>query len=387
MTLKRKKRIFFIQWKAKCYFKILHILEEIACLNPIKRLDIVVKCYQTDRFYYQHYSCTGVSGRLATMSSDDRIISLLIAIQKNIYRFGGPILMVLGSTSCVLSLMVFTKKNLRQNPCSSYLMAFNTSSLFLIFTSILFTTLAVGYNIDLSSNNLSFCRFLSYTMFLFDILSPSYLILASVDRVLVTSPSALIRRYSTRRLAFICIILVTLFWALFHIHLLILINFVQFPSGFVICYFQPGIHTVFIGYYSLVIKGILIPILMLSFGLWTVKNVRRVTQVPCVSFLPTSGTVTIRNARVHRSKDAQLIRILLIDIIVYIIFNLMIAIVLLYQQFNPQQLVNPLEIQIQSLLLQISIFTTYIPFCIGCYTNILASKTFRNEIKGIFLAR
>lgn len=145
------------------------------------------------------------------MSSSDSIISSLISLQKNIYRFGGPFLMILGSTSCVL--MVFIQKNLRQDPCS----IFNTSSLWLIS--------------------------------------------ASVKRVLVTSSLALIRQCSTCCFAFVCI------------------SFVTFLRS----------------YYSLVIKSIL-----------------------------------------------------------------------LYQ-----------------LLLEISIFTTYIPFCIGCYTSILASKTFRHEIRSI----
>ena len=326
-----------------------------------------------------------VSARFTTMSADSSTIASLLLIGKNFYRIGGPILMVLGSVSCILSLMVFMKKNLRQNPCSIYLIAVNISSLLLIFTSILFNTLETGYNINLNANNLSFCSFRFYVMFIFDILSPSYLILASVDRCLVTSPNAAIRRRSTRRLAFVCIFAITLFWLLFHIHLFFFTKLFQFESGSSFCYFQPGIYTTFIGIYSLVIKNILIPMLMLIFGLWTLKHIRIVTHVADISFLSATNTVTIRHIPNRRSKDRQLIRILLIDIIVFILFNLLVCIVLMYQQFNPNHSSNPLAAQIQNLLFQVGVFSTYIPFCIGCYTNALASKTFRTEIRNIFL--
>ncbi len=112
------------------------------------------------------------------MSSEYSFIAWLVSIQTNLYRFGGPVLMGVGT---ILSVIVFTKKNQRKNPCSIYLAAFNISNLLLIFTSILFLTLVNGYNIDPTLYNLSFCHFRLYTQLLFDILNPSYLILASID--------------------------------------------------------------------------------------------------------------------------------------------------------------------------------------------------------------
>ena len=317
------------------------------------------------------------------MSTDSGVITLLSRIQKTLYQIGGPTLMVIGAASCTLNLLVFTKKNLRKNPCSIYLVAFNISSLLLIFTSILFSTLSIGYDIDPSSYNLIFCRFRFYTMFLFDVLGPSYLILASIDRVLLTSPNALTRQRSTRRLAFICIIIVTSFWILFHTHAFIFTNLLPIRPGISVCYFLPGMHTTLIGYYSLVIKGILVPLLMLIFGLWAVKNVRTVAHVTRVSVLPTTATATTRNMHTGHSKDRQLLRILLVDIIIYVVFLLLIIVVLMYQQFYQPQ--TPVEAQVQHSLVIFGVFSTYIPFCIGCYTNLLASKTFRSEIKNILL--
>ena len=59
-----------------------------------------------------------ISNRSTAMSSDYAFIAYLVQIQTNFYRIGGPILMVIGTLSCILSFMVFMRKNLRKNPCS-----------------------------------------------------------------------------------------------------------------------------------------------------------------------------------------------------------------------------------------------------------------------------
>ena len=321
------------------------------------------------------------------MSLEGNFITSLTLVQTSLYRYGGSILIGLGSVSCIMSLIVFTRKHLRKNPCSIYFVAFNISNLLLIFTSILFATLALGYNIDPSSYNLSFCRFRFYTMFLFDILSPSYLILASIDRILITSRNVRIRQRSTPRLAYVCITITTLFWLLLHSHILILTNFTELAPGFALCYFRLGLQVTLMNYYSIIIKGIVIPLSMVVLGLWAVRNVRSATGRVLVSVLPISGTVNIRNQRANHSKDRQLLRILLIDISAYVVFNLMMVIVLMYQQFNQNQFGSLFEAQIQAFLIGIGIFSSYIPFCIGCYTNFLASRTFRHEVKNILMCQ
>ena len=185
------------------------------------------------------------------MSSEDGFVALLLSIQTNLYRFGGPILMGLGSVSCIMSLLVFTKKNLRKNPCCIYFVACNLANLLHIFTSILLPVLTIGYNIDPTLYNLNLCRFRLYAVFLFEILSPSYLISASIDRILLTSRNARTRQRSTPRLAYICIASITLFWMLLHSHLLIQGNIVEPIPGFVLCYFQLGLQVTLINYYSL----------------------------------------------------------------------------------------------------------------------------------------
>ncbi|CAF0873427.1 unnamed protein product [Adineta steineri] len=238
--------------------------------------------------------------------------------------------------------------------------------------------LSIGYNIDPSLYNLSFCHFRYYTKFLFTILSPSYLILASIDRILITSPNALTRQRSTLRVTYISIIGVTLLWLLAHIHTLFLTSIVEPVPNLIICTFQYGFYVSFISYYTILIQDILIPLLMIILGLWTVKNLRKTRRVTCATV--NTVIVAVRPTQ-SKSKDSQLIQILIIDIGIYIVFNGMLPPALIYLQILQNRSFTFAEFQLAMLLLNVAQFSSYVPFCVGFYTNFLVSKTFRYEVK------
>ncbi|CAF1546863.1 unnamed protein product [Adineta ricciae] len=320
------------------------------------------------------------------MSSDYEIIALLSAILKYFHQIGGPILMIIGSVSCIFNLCVFGRKSLRKNPCTIYLIATNINGLLLIYTSTLYMTLAFGYSIDPTAYNVVFCRFRFYTMFLFEILSPCYIILASIDRVLITSQSALTRRKSTNRLAYVSITIVTIFWSIVHCHSFIFMNLVSFAPGFSACFFQPASYLLVMSYYPLVVKVFLIPCLMITFGLYTVRNIRKVNKT-APTLLIHSATTANGNSRIVRSKDQQLIKILLMDITVYIVFNLIQSVIVIYQQIGQNQPHTILQSQIGGFIFILALTCSPIPFYIGCYTNLIVSKTFRQEMKNILMLR
>jgi len=163
---------------------------------------------------------------------------------------------------------------------------------------------------------------------------------------------------------------------LFHIHALILTNYIQLAPGYIICYFQPGVYLMLMNYYSSIIKGILIPLLIIILALRAVKNVRSRPCIAPVSIMPIAVTTAIRNVRAGHSRNRQLFQILLTDISIYVILNLTLTIILIYKQFNPNQSGDLVVAHIQVFLMNVGVFNGYIPFCIGCYTNSLASKSF-----------
>ncbi|CAF1222515.1 unnamed protein product [Rotaria sordida] len=248
--------------------------------------------------------------------------TLLYSIQQNILRIGGPILITMGSISCILNLMVFTKDTLRKNPCTICFVAINIINFSYFYLGLLFTTLAVGYNIDPSASNIAFCRFRYYVGLVLACWESSYIILASIDHTLVTSPNAGTRKLSTRRLIATSMISIGLFWILFHIHALIFMGILQFDPNYFVCFYQPGIYTIIMTYYILVINGILPPLLMAIFGFWTVKNIRQIRRSTHHSGsinIAHTGVTMVGRPHTLQSKDKQLMRILFVDIIIFVI--------------------------------------------------------------------
>ena len=319
------------------------------------------------------------------MSSESTYVTSLLQVQTYLYSFGGPILMSLGTASSVLSLAVFVKKNLRKNPCAIYLTAYHIASLLLIYTTVLPQTLAKGYNVDPTSYNLPFCRFRFYTALLFDVLGPSYLILASIDRILLTSRHALTRQRSTPRLAYACITSVTLFWLLAESHTLAFCHIFVLGPNYKLCYFQSGNYYAFVSYYTVIVKGLLAPLLLLIFGLWAISNVRGLGR-PAPAFDTTiDGERGVNVSRLNHSKDRQLLLILLVDVGVYLIFNSMLSVVLTYQQIFGNQSQSNDDFRIRGFFLLVSVFSGYIPSCIGFYNYLVVSATFRNEAKKVLM--
>src|SRR5579871_3365548 len=163
--------------------------------------------------------------------STDFIVTLQCT-QTNLYYFGGPILMIIGTVSCISNIILFSQKSLRKNPCAICLVAFNAACFLLLYFSLLPAILQIGYNIEPGVYNLVYCRIRFYLGFLLACLPPFYLILASIDRVLVTSVNVQLRQWSNCHFIYKCIFVLTLFWSLFHIHALFYTNILLYGSNY-----------------------------------------------------------------------------------------------------------------------------------------------------------
>ncbi|CAF1105989.1 unnamed protein product [Adineta ricciae] len=298
----------------------------------------------------------------------------------HLYRIGGPLLILIGTIGSTMMIILFTRKAFCQYPSSIYIISRNISNLCFIYFSILYETLVVGYSIALSSTNLAYCRFSCYTTLVFDILSPFYLLLALIDRYLVTSVNVNIRKYSTHRLACPLSICILIFWLLFHIHALFNSKIIQTESEFTYCYYQPGLYSTFITYYSLISKGILAPLSLIYFGLQIVRNYRRRSHQVSIS----SSTVDKNHfSSTVRCRDRATVLILLKDILMYILFSSIMSIYFMYELITEHQAKNLEQRDIEYIIRYLGIFCVCIPFCIGFYTNLLISKTFRREVRNL----
>jgi hypothetical protein len=118
-------------------------------------------------------------------------------------------------------------------------------------------------------------------------------------------------------------------------------------------------------------------------GLWTVKNIRRLNRIKNVPIVWTNST-TVGNVRHSTSpKDRQLILMLLIDIMVFIIFSSLTVFYLLEEQITQYQTKSYEQIEVETFIGNVASVSVNVPFCVGFYTHLIVSKTFRNEVKTI----
>jgi hypothetical protein len=320
------------------------------------------------------------------MSSSADVIASIKLAQLYLFQVGSVILLFIGTLSAILSMAVFSQKNLRKNPCSIYLIAYNVANLAYIYSTVLPLTLSEGFKIDYTIYHLGLCHLRFYAAILFNCLSPFYLILASIDRILVTSRNVHIRQRSTLRLAYLCLIIGTLFWAVFHCHALIFTEIIEESPTDFLCYYQPGTYLAFFSYYA-IIKEITAFSLLTIFGLWSIRNVRNALRARVVINESMNGITVEGGLRSTSSKDRQLALMLLLDATIYALFSFVYASFLMYQQITQNVVKSSERTTIENFVTVLCIFMMSIPFCISLYTNLIVSKTFRSEVKKVLSCR
>ena len=307
--------------------------------------------------------------------------TLIFSISRNLFRYGGPIVLVAGSFSCILNIIVFTKSTLRKNPCTVCLIGVNTINFLCFNQTFLLLMLLLGYGIDFITRNIFECRFQCYIAPVLSCLESSYMILASVDRTLITSTDVNRRNFSTRRLVSIAMIIMAVFWLAAHIHALIFTHIYQLGPNNYSCYYQTGVYTIIMTYYALVVNGALPPLLMAFFALWTMKNISEVRRTRLDSRANNMNSTVIGRHFILQSKDYQLVRMLLLDILIFIICKCPASFMLLYQQITDYVDKSTEQRSIEQSILSMTYFVYYIENGVSFYTNMLVSKTFRKELK------
>ena len=316
-------------------------------------------------------------------SQSNQNISPLVLAVSYLYRSGGVLLVIFGNIGCMLNIAIFTRKTLRKNPCSIYFIARNIFDFLFINSILLAYTLEVGFGIHYTTTSAILCALNYYTSISSNALSSFCLISASVDRVLVTSSHALTRQRSNLRTSYICVIIGTIFWLLFHSPTLILTNITQLDQHTHACFYQIGPYLTFLSYYSMIKESGSI-LLLIIFGVWAVKNIRRIRHVVIPSGSQPSGTAPTAAQHTLQAKDRQFVYMVLIDIVLYIICCSTAAIYLTYQYVTQYQEKSIEHLQLDLFLKYVTEVVLHIPFCLSCYTNLLVSKAYRNAMRNLF---
>jgi hypothetical protein len=305
-------------------------------------------------------------------SSESYYIELLNNISIYMYRYGNPVIYIIGIIGNLLSLIIFLKKSWRKNVCVFYFTICLLFNFVYLNSSILAGTFINGFNINLQNSSVILCKIYFYIAFLFSTVPPNILILASIDRLLISSQNIDTRLYSSKRLAYFSISISTFFWFIFFFHILIKVNIQQFGPSYFVCDFdQSRLYLDFVSYSTLV-TTILNDLFMIVLTIFSFKNVRRIRAIPRQQ----------RNkVRSMTKKDFQLLRCLFVQDIVYISLSTFFNICSIYTEVMGDQLQTPLEQAINNFLTKFSTFFYNIFYCSNFFIFLIGSKAFRQELK------
>jgi hypothetical protein len=194
------------------------------------------------------------------------------------------------------------------------------------------------------------------------------IIFACIDRACLSSRRIFIRNFSQMRLARILCIITIIFWFIAAIHIPI---FSTIQSGSCI---MPGLYSLIFSIYIVIFAGFIPPILMSIFSLITLRNLHSIHL--------RINTTNIQANRYIRQRDFHLIRMLIAQVVVYILTTTPYPLNTLYSAITLSKTKGINQQVIESFIYFItSTFLLFINPSASFYIYIATSKAFRTEFR------
>jgi hypothetical protein len=306
------------------------------------------------------------------------IITTLNQISSYINQIVPIILLVAGTFGHVFNLIIFSKRSRRTNPISLYFLSATITDVLVIYTGCLIRYLQDVDNIDPVNNDLTACKIRSFVYYTSLSLSNWYILLATIDRYLISSEDNLKRQLSTIKNAYRIIACLTIIFILCYCHILILYNIQTSTNSSNrlqnYCYPQRGPYRTFSDSQILIQFSLLPPILMSVFVILIIKNIRASHKRIANTF------VVQQNARIKK-RDIQLSKMLLLQVIITIVCSLPLAISQLSTTMTLTWTKTPLRLTIEGFCAQIARNLAFFNCSVSFYLYTLSGSQFRLELQ------
>jgi hypothetical protein len=202
------------------------------------------------------------------------------------------------------------------------------------------------------------------------------LILACIDRFLITSNRARFRAFSTPKRAKYLIFFSCIFWSLFLIPIPIIITAVYGQCT------TSGVDSIIQSLYSIIFINLIPTITSAIFGYLSYRNIRQmqIRVQPVVQ-----NTINVNN-NIHR-RDRDLLIIVIAEVIVYALTTTLFPLIRSEMLISPYVLPNKSfqYSQIEIFILNIAVILLFISSAAPFYTYLISSKSFRRDFKQLII--
>ncbi|CAF1306172.1 unnamed protein product [Adineta steineri] len=270
-----------------------------------------------------------------------------------------------GTVGHLLSIYVFTRRSLLSNPCSRYFLA--ASIIGLLHTCYVLPMRMIQsafVDTDPGAHSVVFCKITWLLLNSLRGLGFWFIVCACADRYLCSSRSINMRAWSSVAYSHVPVF--------FEIDI---IPATQKP----ICYppGPPGTYRIVLSYFNLIFLGLSPSLAMLMFGLLTLRNVERAKRLRVV---PTTETINITN----RTTNTHMLRMLLVQVLVYCITGLTFSVALIITAINASAPKNAFQVAQENMInAAVGMLSTVGP-CLSFYLFTLSSGLFRKELKKLY---
>ncbi|CAF1252433.1 unnamed protein product [Rotaria sp. Silwood1] len=223
-----------------------------------------------------------------------------------------PFIIIIGIIGNSINIIVLTRSALYNHSCSRYFLALAGNNLFLSSAFLINRLLITGYQLDLTKISLLSCKFIQYVTGVCVVISPYFIVLASIDRYCASSKNIQRRKFSNIRITRWALIFVVILIGLYYINYLVLID-LRKDDSFGCAIRGDTIYKQIYPITQVMVFAIIPPCLMGFFGGMTIYNMKH------IRFLP---RVAVR----YRRTENQLGRMLILQVGTYIVLTLPLSI-------------------------------------------------------------
>ncbi|CAF1479215.1 unnamed protein product [Adineta steineri] len=312
--------------------------------------------------------------------TDAAIISTLNNISVEINAIFPIILLIAGTFGHICNAIIFSKRSQRTNPIAVYFLCGTIPNIIVVYLGVLIRYFQDNENIDPVNNNLIACKIRSFLIYLSFSLSNWYILLATVDRYLISSDNNSRRLLSSVKNAYRAIGIVTIVSILLYCHILILYTIQTFPNASNhlqnYCYPQRGSYRIFSDTQLLIQFSLLPPILMCIFITFIIKNIH-------ASHKRIANAVVAQHHARIKKRDIQLTKMLILQVIIAIVCSLPLAVSQLMTTMTLTWTKTPLRLTIEAFFSLMARQLAYMNCSISFYIYTLGGSQFRLEIRQI----
>jgi hypothetical protein len=288
----------------------------------------------------------------------------LVLVARQILIYGGLLMILIGMFGSFMVIIIFSRRPLSQNPCSTYIVVNGILSFLFLPLYYLPNIVTFGFQINWLAFNTAFCKFqMSYAAFtVTSILVINCFI--SFDRYAMSSRSVRMRSFNSKKIARILIAIgLLLVWCLIGIPVAILFENVPGDNGTISCTSRSTTFLIFAAFfYYPILEGVLPIFLAIYFWYIMRKHVH-----------------SLNNQEFIRRFDKQITKMYLFQIIANAIASFPFAAINLYRALTTQAVQSQSQQDIVQFFRLMAIWLFYVQYCSDFYIYIITSSEIRSE--------